>query len=89
MSDGSRSRSRSASRASSRSHSPASSRGRSRTPSIAEEEEAYAMSQGQDARAPQAPLGELEFDEEDSRRHRDYFDSRKPKSGWKKLLSRR
>jgi hypothetical protein len=47
------------------------------------------MSQGQDAPAPQASLEELEFDEEDSRRHCDYFGSRKPKSGWKGLLSRR
>jgi hypothetical protein len=47
------------------------------------------MAQGHDARSPQAPIEELAFDDDESNRHRAYFDSRKPKSGWKSLLSRR
>jgi hypothetical protein len=46
------------------------------------------MSQGHDARLPQAPIEELAFDDEESRHYnRGYFDSGKPKSGWKTLLS--
>jgi hypothetical protein len=45
------------------------------------------MSQGHDARLPQAPIEELAFNDEESRHNRGYFDSGKPKSGWKTLLS--
>jgi hypothetical protein len=64
-----------------------SSRGRSRTPehSVAEEEEAYAMSQGREPRAPQAPVDELQFNNKESKRHSAYFGSRK----WRGLLGRK
>jgi hypothetical protein len=41
------------------------------------------MAVARDHRAPQAPIEELEYDEEESARHNKYFDSCRPRSGWK------
>ena len=40
------------------------------------------MAAGRDPRDPQAPMEEIEYDEEQSACHNEYFDSRRPRSGW-------
>jgi hypothetical protein len=64
------------------------SRSRSRSHSIRDKEEAYHMAVARDHRAPQAPIVEIEYDEEESARHSEYFDSRRPRSGWKSLFKK-
>jgi hypothetical protein len=46
------------------------------------------MAVARDHRDPQAPIDELEFDEEESARHNEYFDSRRPRSGWKSFFNK-
>jgi hypothetical protein len=40
------------------------------------------MAAGRNPRAPQAPMEEIEYNEEQSARHNEYFNSRRPLSGW-------
>jgi hypothetical protein len=53
-----------------------------------DEEEAYHMAVAHDPRAPQAKMEEIEYDEEESACHKEYFDSRCPRSGWKSLFKK-
>ena len=64
------------------------SRARSRSHSVRDEEEAYHMAVARDHRDPQAPIEELEYDEDESARHQEYFDSRRPRSGWKSFFNK-
>jgi hypothetical protein len=61
------------------------SRSCSRRHSVRDEEEAYYMAVAHDHRAPQAPIDKMEYDEEESARHNEYYDSRRPRSGEKFL----
>ena len=61
------------------------SRSPSRSPSIGDEEHAYAMSAGRSPRAEQeAPVDSLTYDDEVRSRHKEYFNSRRWKSLFKK-----
>ena len=46
------------------------------------------MAVARDHRDPQAPIEELEYDEDESARHQEYFDSRRPHSGWKSFFNK-
>jgi hypothetical protein len=46
------------------------------------------MAVARDQRAPQALIEELEYDEDESARHNEYFDSCHPRSGWKTLFKK-
>jgi hypothetical protein len=50
------------------------------------EETAYVASQSNDHRAPQLPIEEFEYSDEEKSRHAAYFNSRKPSKGWRSLL---
>ena len=52
------------------------------------EETAYAASRSSDYRAPQKPIEELEYSDEEKSRHKAYYDSRKPRSGWKSFFAK-
>jgi hypothetical protein len=50
------------------------------------EETAYVASQSNDHRAPQLPIEEFEYSDEEKSRHAAYYNSRKPSKGWRSLL---
>ena len=80
------SRSRTASRSSSPRRSPSPSYAEEEDDAYMAEETAYVASQGSDHRAPQLPIEELEYSDEEKSRHAAYFNSRKPRKGWRSLL---
>ena len=52
------------------------------------EETAYAASRSSDYRALQKPIEELEYSDEEKNKHKDYYESRKPRKGWKSFFQR-
>ena len=52
------------------------------------EETAYAVSRSSDYRAPQKPIEELEYSDEEKSRQAAYYESGKPRKGWKSFFAK-